>query len=309
MPEVWVVSAPGAPDERAVRVDGRLFLGRECAGIDDAHRLLVNEPAVSRDHAEIRATPGDVRIVDRSTNGTKVNGRLIERDEWHVLVDGDLLTIGSTDLTLRVVEDLAATAARQSATERAVASGRTAVLVGDIVNYTNLTERSGALAVAASAEQLWREVRPLVVDYGGTVNNYAGDAVLATWDAADDDGVVAALRCAIAADRAVLGRATEIELRALDGGPITMGWAVTVGDVAVGRTSPSKLAVFGDAVNLAFRLSGIAGRGGMPAVLVTDDVAHVAPADITLGQATAVEVKGKTSAVSVRGASRVDRVS
>jgi class 3 adenylate cyclase len=304
MPDVWIVTAPGSPDERAVRVDGRLFLGRECAGIDDAHRLLVDEAAVSRDHAELRVSPEDVRVVDRSTNGTKVNGRLIERDEWHTLVDGDVVTIGSTDLTLRVIEELATTAGRQSATERAVASGRTAVMVGDIVNYTTLTETSGAVAVATSAEQLWREVRPLVIQHGGTVNNYAGDAVLATWEAKENDGVAAAVRCALAADEAVTARASGLELRAPDGGPIAMGWAVTVGEVAVGRTSPSKLAVFGDAVNLAFRLSGIAGREGMPAVLVTDEVAGATPPEVGLGQPTEVEVKGKTGVTSVRGASR-----
>ncbi|HVT65732.1 MAG TPA: FHA domain-containing protein [Mycobacteriales bacterium] len=302
MPDVWVVSAPGSPDERAVRVDGRLFLGRECAGIDDGHRLLVEEAAVSRDHAEIRVTVDDVRVIDRSTNGTKVNARLIERDEWHSLVDGDVVTIGSTDLTLRVMEEPAATAVRHSATERATASGRMAVVVGDMVQYTALTESNGAVAVAASAEQLWREVRPLVIEHGGTVNNYAGDAVLATWDAKDDEGVAAAVRCAVAADAAVAERASGLELRGLDGGPITMGWAVTVGEVAVGRTSPSKFAVFGDAVNLAFRLSGIAGRKGMPTVLVTEDVAEVAPSEVVLGAPTEVEVKGKTGATPVRGA-------
>jgi class 3 adenylate cyclase len=176
------------------------------------------------------------------------------------------------------------------------------VLVGDIVSYTTLTEMSGAVAVAASAEQLWREVRPLVIEHGGTVNNYAGDAVLATWDAKDDEGVVAALRCALAAGAAVAARAADLELRELDGGPISMGWAVTVGEVAVGRTSPSKLAVFGDAVNLAFRLSGIAGRQGMPAVLVTDEVAQAAPPEVALGEPTEVEVKGKTGVTTVRGA-------
>ncbi|HVS68471.1 MAG TPA: adenylate/guanylate cyclase domain-containing protein [Mycobacteriales bacterium] len=302
MGDAWVVSAPGSPEERAVRVDGRLFIGRECAGVDDAHRLLVEEAAVSRDHAEIRTSADGVHVVDRSTNGTRVNGRRIERDEWHPLADGDVLMIGSTELTLRVLEDLAVSAERQSATERAMASGRMAILVGDIVNYTTLTETRGAVAVAAAAEELWREVRPLVIEYGGTVNNYAGDAVLATWDATEDDGVAAALRCALAADVAVTARADELEVRALDGGPIRMGWAVTAGEVAVGRTSPSKLAVFGDAVNLAFRLSGIAGREGMPAVLVTNEVAPIVPPDVSLGAPADVVVKGKTGATTVRGA-------
>jgi class 3 adenylate cyclase len=307
MPDVWVVAAPGSPEERAVRVDGRLFIGRECAGIDDAHRLLVEEAAVSRDHAEIRVSTDGVLVVDRSTNGTRVNRRQIERDEWHPLVDGDIVTVGSTDLTIRVLDDALAPESVHRVTATASTSGRMAVLVGDIVNYTPLTEAIGPVAVATAAEQLWRVVRPLVIEHGGTVNSYAGDAILATWEATEDGGIGAAVRCAVAADAGVRARAPELEVRALEGGPIQMGWAVTVGEVAIGRTSPSKLAVFGDAVNLAFRLSGLAGRDGMPSVLVTDDVAQSGPPDIALGEPTDVMVKGKTGAVTVRGAASADR--
>jgi class 3 adenylate cyclase len=304
MADVWVVTSPGLPDERAIRVDGRLCLGRECAGVDEAHRFLVDEAAVSRDHAEIRVSATDVLIVDRSTNGTRVNGRLIERDEWHPLADGDVVTIGSTALTLRVLADHAAAAVPHSATEKASVTGRMAVLVGDIVGYTTLTEANGAIAVAAAAEQLWQQLRPLVITHGGTVNSYVGDAVLATWDAVDPTGVADATRCATAATEVAAAHAAELALRGDDGLPIRMGWAVTVGDVAVGRTSPSKIAVFGDAVNLAFRLSGIAGRDDMPAVLLTDEVAAMAPEDVTVGSRQEVPVKGKTGTVAVHGAVR-----
>jgi hypothetical protein len=37
-------------------------------------------------------------------------------------------------------------------------------------------------------------------------------------------------------------------------------------------------------------------------VLVTDDVAEVAPSEVALGQPIEVEVKGKTGVTSVRGA-------
>ena len=105
MPDVWVVQACGLPDEWAVRVDGRLCVGRECAGVDEAHRMLLDGASISRDHAEIRVSGADVRIVDRSTNSTRVNRRLIERDEWHPLADGDVIMIGTTKLTLQVLSD------------------------------------------------------------------------------------------------------------------------------------------------------------------------------------------------------------
>ncbi len=58
--------------------------------------VTLNDPNVSRRHAEIH--PGsELRIVDLgSTNGTKVNGLRIEGER--VLVDGDIISLGSSHL-------------------------------------------------------------------------------------------------------------------------------------------------------------------------------------------------------------------
>lgn len=58
--------------------------------------VTLNDPNVSRRHAEIR--PGsELTIVDLgSTNGTKVNGLRIEGER--VLVDGDIISLGSSHL-------------------------------------------------------------------------------------------------------------------------------------------------------------------------------------------------------------------
>ena len=39
-PAAVIVVEPGTPAERTVPVTDRLFVGRECVGIDDAHRLV-----------------------------------------------------------------------------------------------------------------------------------------------------------------------------------------------------------------------------------------------------------------------------
>src|SRR5437868_15548201 len=72
---------PGSRDERAIPIYDRIFIGRECAGIDDAHRLLIDDPEVSRNHMELRLDPEQDQafVIDTSTNGTRVNGARIER--------------------------------------------------------------------------------------------------------------------------------------------------------------------------------------------------------------------------------------
>ena len=62
--------------------------------------------------------------------------------------------------------------------------------------------------------------------------------------------------------------------------------------------------VLGDATNVAFRLSGLAGRGGRPDVLVTDAVHRATAASFTFTALSAIQVKGPSQAVEALGASR-----
>jgi hypothetical protein len=70
--------------------------------------IQINDPGVSRRHAEIRLMPegnGGVRVVLvdlGSTNGTLVNGRRATEAE---LVDGSTVRIGNTTMTLRLADE------------------------------------------------------------------------------------------------------------------------------------------------------------------------------------------------------------
>jgi hypothetical protein len=62
--------------------------------------LVVEDPAVSRHHAEIRRQYGRYYLADlQSTNGTWVNGR---RVEGCFLADGDVVRVGNVELVLRL---------------------------------------------------------------------------------------------------------------------------------------------------------------------------------------------------------------
>jgi hypothetical protein len=70
--------------------------------------IQINDPGVSRRHAEIRLMPegpGGVRVVLvdlGSTNGTLVNGRRAAEAD---LIDGSTVRIGNTTMTLRLADD------------------------------------------------------------------------------------------------------------------------------------------------------------------------------------------------------------
>ncbi len=99
-----VAPAAGAPAGAAPRLEGTagtFALTRAVTRIgrgSDAD-VRIEDPGVSRHHAEIRVAGADVVLRDLgSTNGTYVNGTLVAEQP---LRDGAVITIGSTNLTFR----------------------------------------------------------------------------------------------------------------------------------------------------------------------------------------------------------------
>lgn len=303
MADMWVVVAPGTAAERRIPIDVRLHIGRECAGVEPARRLLLDQPSVSRDHAEIRVDATGPVLIDASSNGTRVNGRRVERGERVPLRDADVIAIGDAELVLRIVDATPRTGDTSPGTLLADDVIEAAVLVGDVIGYTSLTETRGPAIIAAATHALFGPLRTLVIAHGGVVNNYAGDAILATWErSVGPDAVGDAVRCALAAADAVAELSPGIDVRDAEDRPVRMGWAVTLGTVAVSHPSPGRDSVHGDAVNLAFRVAGLAGRDGRADVLVAAEAATASPDAATYGALEETGVKGRAALARVHPA-------
>jgi adenylate cyclase len=305
-----VVVNPGGPGERIVEVRDRLFIGRECQGIDDAHRLLVDDPSVSRHHLEIRveADQGRAVVVDSSTNGTYLDGSRLERAHPTVLPPGSLLTIGATQLEFRSAAAGPGSVIDTRATLRPSTAATLVMAVGDIVDYTGLAERAGAAALGRSIDDLFAVVHRSLRHHRGSLANYAGDAFFGVWEPAriDDAGNLAVSFAmdvsATLAPVAAAGTGRAAAPSGPDGSPLCMGWGVVVGEVSVGPMPGGMVAVLGDAANLAFRLAGVAGRGGHGPVLVSDDLCRsIGPAPgLVFGEPYEVTVKGRQEPARVR---------
>ena len=90
--------AGGLTPSLVVPESGRVFLDREpfVIGRLPECAIALNDPNVSRRHAEIRSRDGSMVIYDLgSTNGTLVNGQAVSESP---LVDGDEVTVGETVL-------------------------------------------------------------------------------------------------------------------------------------------------------------------------------------------------------------------
>ena len=90
------------PAEVVLEVNGTRHpvVDRVVVGRGTEADLRINDPGVSRRHAELRREAGDLVVEDLgSTNGTLVDGERVERRR---LSDGATVRVGHTDLVVRI---------------------------------------------------------------------------------------------------------------------------------------------------------------------------------------------------------------
>jgi class 3 adenylate cyclase len=299
----WIVVAEGSADERSVAINGRLLVGRVCAGAEPTQALIISDPGVSRDHFEIREGAPST-LIDLSTNGTLINGRRVERGAPTPLQDGDQIELAGVTLAFRADLDEQPVPELVESTVQRSGATTLAIVVGDIVGYTGLTETYGGVRVAEATDALFRALADLLKRHHGTISNFAGDAIFAAWDARrDQEAARRAIEFALTAEELVADAAST-SIRDVAGEPLRMGWAVTLGDAGVGRPGASHETLHGDAVILAFRVSGLAGRGGREPVLVSARAAAAAPRAAAYGPLEEIHPKGYSSVTWIRTAAR-----
>src|SRR5437016_512054 len=156
--------------------------------------------------------------------------------------------------SLQAWQDAAPAVPREApASERRLVS----VLFADLVGFTPLSETKDAEEVRELLSRYFETCRRIIAVYGGTVEKFIGDAVMAVWGAptATDDAerAVRAALDLVAAVSALGQEAGEEGLRAR-AGILTGEAAVTIGAQGEGM-------VAGDLVNTASRIQAAAEPG------------------------------------------------
>ncbi len=156
------------------------------------------------------------------------------------------------------------------------------VLFSDIRGFSTLAEQLSAREVAGILARHLSAMAGVVLEYGGTIDKFAGDGVMAIFGAPDPvpDHAALALRCALAmqAKQRQLNWETWTE-----GLPqLGIGIGVNTGTViagTVGGAGRLEYTVLGDAVNLAQRLQAEAGANEILATAATVNAAPGLPAE------------------------------
>jgi class 3 adenylate cyclase/tetratricopeptide (TPR) repeat protein len=173
------------------------------------------------------------------------------------------------------------------------------VLFADLVGFTTLSESRDAEDVRELLSRYFDTSRRLIELYGGTVEKFIGDAVMAVWGTptATEDDAERAVRAALDLVAAVSALGDEVgapDLR-LRAGVLTGEAAVTVGAEGQGM-------VAGDLVNTAARIQATAQPG---TVLVGDATRRSSEQAIVYEDAGSHELKGKAEPAQLFRALRV----
>jgi len=186
----------------------------------------------------------------------------------------------------------------------------TSVLFGDLVAFTTLSETRDPEEVRELLSEYFAVARTVVGRYGGTIEKFIGDAVMAVWGVpiSREDDAERAVRAGLdlVAEVGALGVAV--------GAPgLSMRVGITTGSVAVTLGAFNEGMVAGDAVNTAARVQTAAEPG---TVWVDQETRGLAAAAVAFSDMGEHALKGKAESArlfradaivaSVGGAQRVD---
>ncbi|MGC9505445.1 GAF domain-containing protein [Baaleninema sp.] len=175
------------------------------------------------------------------------------------------------------------------------------VLFSDIRSYTTLTEKLQPEEVVTMLNEYFEEMVDAVFQYGGTLDKYIGDALMAVF------GSPAPLEdrewCAIQTAIAMRQRLAEFNEKRVASGQmaIQIGIGIHSDSVVSGNIGSSKrmeLTSIGDGVNLASRLEGASKQYGTD-LIISEQTYQPNAHRLVVRELDFITVKGKTRPVTI----------
>lgn len=238
----------------------------------------------------------DVTVVPRSRDEIGVLARAM-RDMVQALRDRDFIreTFGryvSPELAERALRD-------RDAVQLGGEVREVAMLMSDLRGFSELSERLGPTAMIDLLNRYLARMTPVIVQWGGTIDEFIGDAIFVLFGApfGRPDDAERAVRCAWAMQAALAEFNAQNQEHGLP--ELDMGIGLHVGPVVAGNIgSPERLkyGVVGPAVNLVARVQALTGGGE---VLLSDALLARVATVVTVTPGRVERVKGAREPVTV----------
>ncbi|MEG5057418.1 adenylate/guanylate cyclase domain-containing protein [Microcoleus sp. A2-C5] len=230
-----------------------------------------------------------------ATDSNKVNGALVVMED--ISEAKQVKNLMYRYMTPEVAEALLASGDHGLGGKRKNVS----VLFSDIRGYTTLTEKLQAEEVVVMLNKYFEVMVDVVFEYGGTLDKYIGDALMAVFGspAPLEDHAWCAMQTAVKM-RSELNKFNE-ERIANGELPISIGMGIHSDQVVSGNIGSSKrmeLTSIGDGVNLASRLEGASKQYGTD-LIISDNTYKEYKERLHVRELDFITVKGKSEPVIV----------
>jgi class 3 adenylate cyclase len=173
------------------------------------------------------------------------------------------------------------------------------VLFADVVHSMDIAAAVGAERLREIMTDLADRCAAVVKRYGGTVDKFTGDGIMAVFGApvALEDHAVRACRAALGIQDATVRLAAEVKDR--DGIDLRLRVGLNSGQVIAGEVGSTSLGytTIGEQVGMAQRMESVAPPGG---VMVSASTARLVEGAATLGEPELLRVKGADEPVVAR---------
>jgi adenylate cyclase len=272
---IWSTAAVHVPDEHMPVTFSRTLLGRVLA----ERRTFYQNPSTAEDMTAslcgveaVCASPifglqDEVTGALYGTRSIRGRGPAVIRPMQAQLVQLLAAAVGAnhartTALRTRVQFEqfFSPELVRQLECDQALLEGRTldvTILSSDLRGFTRMAERLGAEVTCQIIRDMIERLSEWIVQYGGVIVDYAGDGILAMWNAPlpQEDHAARACRAALA----MVGELPGLNVRwqSVVGHPLQIGIGLNTGPALVGNTGSSrkfKYGPHGHTVNLASRV-------------------------------------------------------
>ncbi|MEW6388472.1 MAG: adenylate/guanylate cyclase domain-containing protein [Thermodesulfobacteriota bacterium] len=175
------------------------------------------------------------------------------------------------------------------------------ILFSDIRGFTTISETLEPEALVEVLHEFLNPMSEIIVQNGGTIDKYMGDAIMAEFGAPLDLPDHAARACRTALKMVETLRDLDKKWAAQGRPGLRVGVGINTGPVAVGNMGSERLfdyTVIGDNVNLASRLEGLNKYYGTE-ILITAATAQALSGQFILKEVDLVKVKGKTQPIAI----------
>ncbi len=171
----------------------------------------------------------------------------------------------------------------------------------DVAGFTSISEALGPEALVGLLNVYLSEMTDIILDSGGTLDKYEGDAIVAFWNAPLDipDHARRACRAALASQERLAALAPDFEKRI--GRPLRARIGLNSGPAVVGNMGSARrfdYTAMGDTINLAARLESAGKQYGV-GILAGESTVAAAGDSIIAREVDRLRVVGKTRPVRI----------